>query len=113
MPQRDPDGGKRSQRQQQRIQPPAEGPGVMGGSDQEQQAESKYAHSLKNAQRTGVQMQHDLCVVGIRQQADAGQKSEEITPACRHQRRVSACAASICFATSSREEWRISLPCTM
>ena len=72
MPQGNADRRQAGQRQEQRVQPPAEGPGIMGRCNQKHETKSKYAHPLKNAQRTGFQMHDELSVVGVRQQAGAG-----------------------------------------
>ncbi len=114
MPQRHADRGQRRQAEQHRVHAAGRRPpGSCRAAIRNNTPSAEYADPLKNAQRTGLQVHHELGVVGVGQQARAGQKSEKIPSACRHQRRMSACAASICLATSSSEEWRISLPCTM
>ncbi len=53
MPQGNADRRQAGQRQEQRVQPPAQGPGIMRRCNQKHETKGKYAHPLKNAQRTG------------------------------------------------------------
>ena len=94
------------------VDAPAPSQRVVQGSNQKRNQNGEYADALKNAQRAGIQMQHVLREVGIAQQRHTDQKPERIAEPSPHQRR-SACADSICLATSSSEEWRMSLPCTI
>ena len=113
VPRATADRGQRRQRRSTAYARRPKAAGVMQRGDQKHHAQHEYADALENAQRTGLQMHHELRVIGVGQQAHASQKPEKVpAPRC-HQRRMSACAASICLATSSSEEWRISLPCTM